>query len=246
MHINYIKEVLRINQVYVDNSATTKISKQVLEKMMPYLKENYGNASQEYSLGKISKEAIENSRKKIANLIGAKPKEIYFTTSGTQADNLAILGLARANKNKGKHIITSTIEHKAILNSTKELEREGFNVTYLPVDNYGKIDIISLKNAIRSDTILISIMLVNNEIGTIQDITEIKKIAKENNIISHTDATQAAPHMKLDSSYCDAMTFSAHKFQGPKGIGVLYLKSGIAIENISYGGSQENGLIPEG
>lgn len=244
MHINYIKEVLRINQVYVDNSATTKISKQVLEKMMPYLKENYGNASQEYSLGKISKEAIENSRKKIANLIGAKPKEIYFTTSGTQADNLAILGLARANKNKGKHIITSTIEHKAILNSTKELEREGFNVTYLPVDNYGKIDIISLKNAIRSDTILISIMLVNNEIGTIQDITEIKKIAKENNIIFHTDATQAAPHMKLDSSYCDAMTFSAHKFQGPKGIGVLYLKSGIAIENISYGGSQENGLIP--
>ena len=244
MHINYIKEVLRINQVYVDNSATTKISKQVLEKMMPYLKENYGNASQEYSLGKISKEAIENSRKKIANLIGAKPKEIYFTTSGTQADNLAILGLARANKNKGKHIITSTIEHKAILNSTKELEREGFNVTYLPVDNYGKIDIISLKNAIRSDTILISIMLVNNEIGTIQDITEIKKIAKENNIIFHTDATQAAPHMKLDSSYCDAMTFSAHKFQGPKGIGGLYLKSGIAIENISYGGSQENGLIP--
>ena len=244
MHINYIKEVLRINQVYVDNSATTKISKQVLEKMMPYLKENYGNASQEYSLGKISKEAIENSRKKIANLIGAKPKEIYFTTSGTQADNLAILGLARANKNKGNHIITSTIEHKAILNSTKELEREGFNVTYLPVYNYGKIDIISLKNAIRSDTILISIMLVNNEIGTIQDITEIKKIAKENNIISHTDATQAAPHMKLDSSYCDAMTFSAHKFQGPKGIGVLYLKSGIAIENISYGGSQENGLIP--
>lgn len=244
MHINYIKEVLRINQVYVDNSATTKISKQVLEKMMPYLKENYGNASQEYSLGKISKEAIENSRKKIANLIGAKPKEIYFTTSGTQADNLAILGLARANKNKGNHIITSTIEHKAILNSTKELEREGFNVTYLPVDNYGKIDIISLKNAIRSDTILISIMLVNNEIGTIQDITEIKKIAKENNIIFHTDATQAAPHMKLDSSYCDAMTFSAHKFQGPKGIGVLYLKSGITIENISYGGSQENGLIP--
>ena len=244
MHINYIKEVLRINQVYVDNSATTKISKQVLEKMMPYLKENYGNASQEYSLGKISKEAIENSRKKIANLIGAKPKEIYFTTSGTQADNLAILGLARANKNKGNHIITSTIEHKAILNSTKELEREGFNVTYLPVDNYGKIDIISLKNAIRSDTILISIMLVNNEIGTIQDITEIKNIAKENNIIFHTDATQAAPHMKLDSSYCDAMTFSAHKFQGPKGIGVLYLKSGIAIENISYGGSQENGLIP--
>ena len=244
MHINYIKEVLRINQVYVDNSATTKISKQVLEKMMPYLKENYGNASQEYSLGKISKEAIENSRKKIANLIGAKPKEIYFTTSGTQADNLAILGLARANKNKGKHIITSTIEHKAILNSTKELEREGFNVTYLPVDNYGKIDIISLKNAIRSDTILISIMLVNNEIGTIQDITEIKKIAKENNIIFHTDATQAAPHMKLESSYCDAMTFSAHKFQGPKGIGGLYLKSGIAIENISYGGSQENGLIP--
>ena len=157
---------------------------------------------------------------------------------------MAILGLARANKNKGKHIITSTIEHKAILNSTKELEREGFNVTYLPVDNYGKIDIISLKNAIRSDTILISIMLVNNEIGTIQDITEIKKIAKENNIIFHTDATQAAPHMKLDSSYCDAMTFSAHKFQGPKGIGVLYLKSGIAIENISYGGSQENGLIP--
>ena len=167
--------------IYVDNSATTKISKQVLEKMMPYLKENYGNASQEYSLGKISKEAIENSRKKIANLIGAKPKEIYFTTSGTQADNLAILGLARANKNKGNHIITSTIEHKAIVNSTKELEREGFNVTYLPVDNYGKIDIISLKNAIRSDTILISIMLVNNEIGTIQDITEIKKIAKENN-----------------------------------------------------------------
>lgn len=236
--------MLIINQVYVDNSATTKISKVVLDRMMPYLKENYGNASQEYNLGKISKEAIENARQEIAKLLNVNTKEIYFTSSGTESDNLAILGLARANKSKGRHIITTSIEHKAVLNSMKELEKEGFSVTYLPVDKGGKIDVATLKNSITKDTILISIMLVNNEIGSIQDIESISRIAKNNGVIFHTDATQAAPHMKLDGRLCDAMSFSAHKFQGPKGVGVLYLKENLQIDNIKYGGGQEKGLIP--
>lgn len=230
--------------IYVDNSATTKINSHVLEKMMPYLTDYYGNASTTYNLGKKSKEAIEKSRTIMAKLLNVKPKEIYFTTSGTQADNLAILGFARANKNKGKHIITSSIEHKAILNSCKELEKEGFEITYLPVDSRGKIDSDTLKQAIRKDTILISIMHVNNEIGTIQDIDELARISKDNNITFHTDAVQAAPHIPLIVDNVDMLSISGHKFGAPKGIGVLYIKEGTIVSNISFGGGQENGLLP--
>lgn len=230
--------------IYVDNSATTKINSQVLEKMMPYLTNYYGNASTTYNLGKISKEAIEKSKEKIAKILKVSSKEIYFTTSGTEADNMAILGFARANKSKGKHIITSSIEHKAILNSCKQLEKEGFSVTYLPVDSYGKIDADTLKENIREDTILISIMQVNNEIGTIEDIEKFSNIAKEKNICFHTDAVQAAPHMQLSVKNVDMLSMSGHKFGAPKGIGVLYIKDGIQIENIKYGGHQENGLVP--
>ena len=230
--------------IYVDNSATTKINSQVLVKMMPYLTDYYGNASTTYNLGKKSKEALDESRRIIAHILKVNPKEIYFTTSGTQADNLAILGFARANKNRGNHIITSCIEHKAILNSCKELENEGFDVTYLPVDKYGKIDADTLKKEIRKDTILISIMYVNNEIGTIQNIKELASIAKENNIVFHTDAVQAAPHIPLIVDNVDMLSISGHKFGAPKGVGALYIKDGISINNISYGGGQENGLLP--
>lgn len=230
--------------IYVDNSATTKINSQVLVKMMPYLTDYYGNASTTYNLGKKSKEAIDESRRIIAQILKVNPKEIYFTTSGSQADNLAVLGFARANKNKGKHIITSSIEHKAILNSCKELEQEGLDITYLPVDSCGKIDADTLKKAIRKDTILISIMYVNNEIGTIQDISKIAKIAKEKNIAFHTDAVQAAPHMSLNVDNVDMLSISGHKFGAPKGIGVLYIKEGTNINNISFGGGQESGLLP--
>ena len=230
--------------IYVDNSATTKINSQVLVKMMPYLTDYYGNASTTYNLGKKSKEAIDESRRIIAHILKVNAKEIYFTTSGTQADNLAILGFSRANKNKGKHIITSSIEHKAILNSCKQLEKEGFEVTYLPVDSCGKIDADTLKKEIRKDTILISIMYVNNEIGTIQDISKLSKIAKENNIAFHTDAVQAAPHIPLSVDNVDMLSISGHKFGAPKGVGVLFVKEGTIIDNISFGGGQENGLLP--
>jgi cysteine desulfurase len=244
MHINYIRRINMEKFIYVDNSATTKINSQVLVKMMPYLTDYYGNASTTYNLGKKSKEAVDESRRIIAHILKVNPKEIYFTTSGTQADNLAILGFARANKNRGNHIITSCIEHKAILNSCKELEKEGFDVTYLPVDNYGKIDADILKKEIRKDTILISIMYVNNEIGTIQNIKELASIAKENNIVFHTDAVQAAPHIPLIVDNVDMLSISGHKFGAPKGVGALYIKDGISINNISYGGGQENGLLP--
>ena len=230
--------------IYVDNSSTTRLDESVLYKMLPYLKENYGNASTTYSLGKISRKAIEESRKKIAKCINANPEEIYFTASGTESDNMAIQGIAHKYMYKGKHIITSNIEHLAVLNTCKKLELEGFEVTYVETQRNGIIDIEKIKEAIREDTILISIMYVNNEIGTIQNIQEISKLAKEKGIIFHTDAVQAMPHLKIDVKDIDALTMSAHKFNGPKGVGALYLKDGININNVICGGHQENGIRP--
>ena len=230
--------------IYVDNSSTTRLNENVLYKMLPYLKENYGNASTTYSLGKISSKAIDDSRKKIAKCINANPDEIYFTASGTEADNMAIQGVAHRYMYKGKHIITSSIEHLAVLNTCKKLEQEGFEVTYIQPQKNGIIDVEKIKEAIREDTILISIMYVNNEIGTIQNIDEISKLAKEKGIIFHTDAVQAMPHLKVDVKDIDLLTMSAHKFNGPKGVGVLYLKDGINIENVICGGHQEKGIRP--
>ena len=230
--------------IYVDNSSTTKLSERAYMKMLPYLRENYGNASTTYSLGKKSKEAIEDARESIARCLNVSSDEIYFVSSGTEADNLAIRGIAHKYKDKGKHIITSKFEHSAILNTCKKLEEEGFEITYIDVEENGIIDTKKIKEAIRKDTILISIMYVNNEIGTIQKIDEIAKIAKEHNIIFHTDAVQAVPHIRIDASNYDCLSLSAHKFNGPKGIGAIYVRKNIEFEPILFGGHQEKGLRP--
>ncbi len=233
-----------MKKVYLDHAATTFVKPEVLEEMLPYFSKFYGNASSVYDLGRVSKKAIESSREKIAEIFEAKAKEIFFTGSGTEADNWAIKGLALANQDKGKHIITSSIEHHAVLHSCQFLERNGFEVTYLPVDSDGLVSISGLEEAIRKDTILISIMFANNEIGTIQPVAELAKIAKKNNIIFHTDAVQAVGNLEINVEEIgvDAMSFSSHKFYGPKGVGGLYLRNGIRIENLLHGGSQEREL----
>lgn len=230
-----------MKNVYLDNSATTRMDSSVLEEIMPFLSENYGNASSVYSIGRLSKKAIEDSREKVANILNCRPDEIYFTSGGSESDNTAIKGIARANREKGRHIITSKIEHLAVLDTCKKLEEDGFEVTYLDVDKYGRISLDELKSSIRKDTILISIMYANNEVGTIQQISEIGKIAKENNIYFHTDAVQAIGSVKIDvqAQNIDSLSLSAHKFYGPKGIGVLYVKKDIKFEKFIDGGHQE-------
>ncbi|KKH97826.1 cysteine desulfurase [Methanosarcina sp. 1.H.T.1A.1] len=227
--------------IYMDNSATTPARKEVVEEMLPYLTENFGNPSSIYDPGKISKRAIEKARKKVADAIGAEENEIYFTSGGTESDNWALKGIAFANRNKGNHIITSSIEHHAILHTCIWLEGQGFEVTYLPVDKYGRVSPEELKNAIRADTILISIMLANNEIGTIQPVEEIGKIARENRIYFHTDAVQAIGHVPIDvkKMNIDLLSLSGHKFEGPKGCGALYIRKGTTIEPLLHGGAQE-------
>lgn len=231
---------------YFDNSATTKIDTKVLEEMIPFLTEKYGNASSIYSLGRESRKAIDISRDKVAKALNADSKEIYFTNSGTESDNWALKGIAYANKEKGKHIITSNIEHHAILHTCKYLEKQGFEITYLSVKENGIVNIEDLRNAIREDTILISVMFANNEIGTIQPIKEIGKIAEEKNIYFHTDAVQAVGNIDIDvkDMNIDLLSLSAHKFNGPKGIGALYIKEGIKIDNLLHGGSQEKNRRP--
>jgi len=227
--------------IYMDNSATTPTRKEVVEEMVPYLTENFGNPSSIYEIGKISKHAIDKARKKVADALGAEENEIYFTSGGTESDNWAIKGIAFANRNKGKHIITSSIEHHAVLNTCLWLEGQGFEVTYLSVDKYGMVTLEELKNAIRDDTILISIMLANNEIGTIQPVEEIGKIARENRIYFHTDAVQAIGHVPIDvkKMNIDLLSLSGHKFEGPKGCGALYIRKGVKIETLLHGGAQE-------
>ncbi len=227
--------------IYMDNSATTPVRKEVAEEMTPYVTEYFGNPSSIYDLGKTSKNAVGKARQRVADAIGAEENEIYFTSGGTESDNWAIKGIAFANRNKGKHIITSSIEHHAVLHACEWLEGEGFEVTYLPVDKYGLLSPEYLKNAIRNDTILISIMLANNEIGTIQPVEEIGKIARKNGIYFHTDAVQAIGHIPIDvqKMNIDLLSLSGHKFQGPKGCGVLYIKTGTKIETLIHGGNQE-------
>ena len=230
-----------MENVYFDNAATTKLDENVLEKMIPYLKESYGNASSIYKLGRESKKAVEESREIIANILNCKPNEIYFTAGGSESDNTAIKGIARANKKKGNHIITSKIEHPAVLETCKALEKEGFEISYISVDENGIVDLEELKNTIKPATVLITIMFANNEIGTIQPIEEIGKIAKENNIYFHTDAVQAIGSLKVDVQKLniDSLSLSGHKFYGPKGIGALYVKQGVQFQKYISGGHQE-------
>ncbi|MBU5670103.1 cysteine desulfurase [Peptoniphilus sp. MSJ-1] len=225
--------------IYFDNAATTKISENVLEEMMPYLKENYGNASSIYSLGQKSRAAIENSRIKIAEILKIKPSEIYFTSSGSESDNWAIKDIL--NKKEKNHIISSRIEHPAVLNSLKYVESKGIDVTLLSVDEFGNVNLDELKNSINDKTGLISIMFANNEIGTVEPVYEISKIARENNILFHTDAVQAIGNVKfnLKDLDVDMMSISGHKLGAPKGIGILYIKDGTEINSFIHGGSQE-------
>lgn len=227
--------------IYMDNAATTPVKKEVLDEMLPYFSENYGNPSSIYSLGSKSKVAVEKAREQVAKAIGADKKEIYFTGGGSEADNWAIKGVAFKNKDKGNHIITSKIEHHAVLHTCEYLEKQGFVVTYLDVDEYGLISLEDLKNAITDKTILISIMYANNEIGTIQPINDIANIAKENNIYFHTDAVQAIGNIKIDvkEQNIDLLSLSGHKLYGPKGIGALYIKNGVKIDALIIGGGQE-------
>ena len=226
---------------YFDHSATTALNENVLKEMLPYFSMEYGNASSIYGLARRAKKAVEDSRDKVAKAINANPQEIYFTSGGSESDNLAIKGIAYANRSKGNHIITSKIEHHAVLGSCKTLEKQGFEVTYLDVDENGKVNLEQLKNSIRDNTILITIMFANNEIGTIEPIAEIGRIAKEHGIYFHTDAVQAVGNVRIDveKMNIDALSMSGHKFYGPKGIGALYVRKGVKFDKIQDGGHQE-------
>lgn len=228
--------------IYFDHAATTAVAPEVKEAMEPYFCENYGNASSLYELGYKSKEAINIARVNVAKAINAKPNEIYFTSCGSESDNLAIKGVARAHRQNGNHIITSRIEHPAVLNTCRQIEKEGFRVTYLNVDKNGFIDLEELKNSINSKTILVSIMFANNEVGTIEPIKEISRIVHSNNAIFHTDAVQAVGNIKIDVKEMgiDLLSMSAHKFYGPKGVGALYVRDSIDFIQLQNGGHQES------
>ncbi len=226
---------------YFDNAATTKVKKEVVDKMFPYFVESYGNPSSLYTLGRTAKVGIEKARKHVANLINCDKNEIYFTSGGTESDNTALKGIMYLNKNKGKHVITTKIEHHAILNSCKTLEENGCKVTYLNVDKDGIINLEELANAITEDTVLISVMFANNEIGSIQPIQKIGEIAKEKGIIFHTDAVQACANVRIDvkEMHIDMLSLSGHKIGAPKGIGALYVRKNIEFKNLIDGGHQE-------
>ena len=229
-------------KIYLDNASTTYVSQEVLNEMLPCFNVLYGNAGSIHSFGRTAMGIVDKARDRIKEGINAqKSTEIYFTSGGTEADNLAILGVARAYSDKGKHIITSRIEHHAVLNACKQLEKEGFEVTYLPVDCSGLVSLTDLLHSIRKDTTLISIMSLNNEVGTIQNIKSIAKIAHDYGVIFHTDAVQAIGQVKIDvqDMEIDLLSMSAHKIHGPKGVGALYVKSGIKFDTLTYGGNQE-------
>jgi cysteine desulfurase len=230
-----------MKRIYLDHAATTPVDPAVVEAMLPYFTENFGNPSSVYTEGRLVKKALEAARLQVATAINADPREIYFTGSGSEADNWAIKGIAMKNQAKGKHIITSAIEHHAVLHTCEYLEKQGFEVTYLPVDEYGLVSLEDLKKAIRKDTILVSIMFANNEIGTIEPIKEIGEIVKEKGIIFHTDAVQALGNIPVDVKdlNVDLLSISGHKIYGPKGIGALYIRKGVPIDNLIHGGAQE-------
>ena len=227
--------------IYLDNAATTKTAPEVVDAMLPYFSEYYGNASTIYSLGAESKKAMDHARQTIADSLGAKPEEIYFTAGGSESDNWALKATAEAYASKGKHIITTKIEHHAILHTCEYLEKRGFEITYLNVDRDGLISLEELKAAIRPDTILISVMFANNEIGTIEPIAEIGEIAKEHGVLFHTDAVQAYAQVPInvDEMHIDMLSASGHKLNGPKGIGFLYIRKGVKIRSFVHGGAQE-------
>ncbi len=229
--------------IYMDNAATTKVAPQVLDAMLPYFSEIYANGSSVYQFGQTAKEAIENARAQAADLIGARPEEIYFTGGGSESDNWAIKNAAEVYGNKGKHIITSNIEHHAVLHTCQYLEKHGFEVTYLPVDSEGRITPEQLEAAIRPDTILVSIMTANNEIGTIEPIKELGRVAHEHGVLFHTDAVQAYGHIPInvDEMNIDMLSSSGHKINGPKGIGIMYARKTVKLAPFIHGGAQERG-----
>jgi len=229
--------------VYADNAATTKLSKSALDAMLPWLEDRYGNPSSVYQIGRTARRALDGARLQVANALGTKPEEIIFTGSATEANNWALRGVCEQLKDKGRHIISSSIEHHAISHTLEDLEKQGFEVTYLPVDQFGHISLEDLKNAIREDTILITIMAANNEIGTIEPVAEIGAIAREHGVLFHTDAVQAVAHIPVDveTMQIDLLSLSAHKFHGPKGVGALYIRKGVRLPSFITGGGQEKG-----
>ena len=233
-----------MERIYFDHAATTPVSAEVLEKMMPYFSENFGNAHSQHNFGRNAIKGVDDARSQVAAAIGCRPNEVYFTGSGTEANNWAVKGTAWARESKGRHIITSKIEHPSVLNSCKWLEKHGFEVSYISVDKDGTVSLDELEKTVRPDTILISVMMANNEVGTIQPYKEIAAIAKKHGVLYHVDAVQAVGAIKVDVNDigCDMLTLSAHKFYGPKGVGALYIRNGLKIEKLIVGGGQERAM----
>ena len=230
--------------IYMDNAATTATRPEVLDAMLPYFSQTYGNPSSIHRAGRESRRAIENARKQVAAALHCEPREVYFTAGGSESDNWAIRCAAKALEKKGRHIITSVIEHHAVLHTCEYMEKQGYEVTYLPVDEFGRVSVENVKNAIRPDTVLVSIMAANNEIGTLQPIREIGKITREAGVLFHTDAVQAVGAVPVDVNdwNVDMLSLSGHKFHAPKGVGALYIRKGVRISNLIHGGAQERGL----
>lgn len=246
MEIATTKETIMDKYIYLDYNATTPVDREVLEAMLPYLSQQFGNPSSNYPLGQQAYKAIQQAREQVGALIKVSADEIVFTSGGTESNNLAILGVAYANQSKGKHIITSSIEHPAVINVCKFLESKGWEVTYLPVDKNGKVNPEDVGEAIRPDTVLVSIMHANNEVGTIQEIEKIGEITSQNNVLFHTDAAQSLGKIKtqVDLFHVDLLSIAGHKLYAPKGVGALYVKKGVHLQNITWGASQEKGLKP--
>jgi len=233
-----------MKRVYLDNAATTALSPRVLEAMLPYYTEHFGNPSSVHAFGQAAKKGLDTARAQVAKALNAKASEIFFTGGGTESDNSAIFGVARMLGNKkGKHIISSNIEHHAVLHCCEALEKEGFEVSYLPADEFGRISARQVEEALREDTILVSVMFANNEVGSIQPISEIGRICRERGVLFHTDAVQALGHIPVDvvEMNIDLLSLSAHKFHGPKGVGALYVRNGLRLPNLIFGGAQERG-----
>lgn len=233
-------------KIYMDHSATTPVRKEVLDEMLPYFSNIFGNSSSVHSFGQAAKEGLDLARKRVAGLLNAAPEEIYFTSGGTESDNLALKGIAYANREKGNHLITSSIEHPAILNTCQQLEKEGFSITYLPVDSHGMVQLSDIEAAITDKTLLISVMHANNEVGTIQPIEEIAQLAKSRGIIFHADAVQTSGKLQIDTQKVpvNLISVSSHKIYGPKGVGALYIRRGTQIQPLVQGGGHERGVRP--
>ncbi|PKM80312.1 MAG: cysteine desulfurase NifS [Firmicutes bacterium HGW-Firmicutes-13] len=233
-----------MERIYLDHGATTPLDREVLEAMMPFLTDYFGNPSSAHSFGREVRRYVEEAREKIANNLGADSEEVFFTSGGTEADNLAVTGTARALRERGNHIITSVVEHHAVLDTCLALKNEGFDLTVLPVDNQGLVDPEDVKKAIKGSTILVSVMYTNNEVGTVQPIEEIGKITREKGVLFHTDAVQAVGNLPVgvEKLNVDLLALSAHKFYGPKGVGALYIRKGTKVNRLAHGGGQERGM----